>query len=153
MYHYEECGLGNIWLRDGYSVEEDEEYGELVSIHSVNDLHNAIGLYLITNKPELNGDEIRFLRKEMNLSQKNLAGLLGVGETSVRTWESERGKIGSPTDRLLRAFYKEHVQGDGELKSLIERLNHQERTFVPTEISFVYGANHSWHLSNSGTRQ
>ena len=70
MYHYEECSLSHIWLCNGYTIEQDEEYGELVSIHSVHDLHNAIGLHLITNKLELNGEEIRFLRKEMNLSQK-----------------------------------------------------------------------------------
>lgn len=149
MYHYEECGLSNVWLQDGYSIENDEEYGELVSIHSVHQLHEAIGIYLITHKSLLNGEEIRFLRKEMNLSQKNLAGLLGVGETSIRAWEAERGKIGSPTDRLLRAFYKEHAQGDGELKDLIDRLNHQERILEPQKVSFSYGDNHSWHADQA----
>ncbi|ATU52156.1 helix-turn-helix domain-containing protein [Acinetobacter baumannii] len=148
MYHYEECGLSNIWLQNGFTIENDEEFGELVSIQSVHELHNAIGLYLITHKPELNGEEIRFLRKELNLSQKNLAGLLRVGESSIRHWEAGRSLIGKPTDLLLRALYQEHVQGDGELRQLIENLNHQERTLVPSEISFSYGNNHSWHQTN-----
>ena len=46
------------------------------------------------------------LRKELNLSQKNLAGLLGVSETSIRHWEADRGLIGKPTELLLRALYK-----------------------------------------------
>lgn len=46
-----------------FEIETDEEYGELVSIASVNELHKTIGLYLINEKPELNGEEIRFLRK------------------------------------------------------------------------------------------
>ncbi|HAM4230431.1 TPA: transcriptional regulator, partial [Escherichia coli] len=54
MYHYEECGLSNIWLRNGFTIENDEDYGELVSIESVHELHNAIGLFLITQKPDLN---------------------------------------------------------------------------------------------------
>ncbi|EMO2348194.1 TPA: helix-turn-helix domain-containing protein [Acinetobacter baumannii] len=148
MYHYEECGLSNIWLRNGFTIENDEDYGELVSIESVHELHNAIGLFLITQKPDLNGEEIRFLRKELNLSQKNLAGLLGVSETSIRHWEADRGLIGKPTELLLRALYKEHVQADGKLRSMIESLNHQERTLVPSEISFSYGNNHSWHQTN-----
>ncbi|MDS7931835.1 helix-turn-helix domain-containing protein [Acinetobacter sp. V102_4] len=148
MYHYEESGLSNIWLQNGFTIENDEDFGELVSIQSVYDLHNAIGLYLITHKPELNGEEIRFLRKELNLSQRNLAGLLGVGESSIRHWEAGRSLIGKPTDLLLRALYQEHVQGDGELRKLIENLNHQERTLVPSEISFSYGNNQSWHQSN-----
>lgn len=145
MYHYEESGLSNVWLQNGYTIEDDEDYGELVSIHAVHELHNAIGLYLIMQKPDLTGEEIRFLRKELNLSQKNLAGVLGVGETSVRSWEADRGQIGKPAELLLRALYKEHAQGDGALRNMIEQLNHQERTLVPNEISFSYGANHSWH--------
>lgn len=150
MYHYEECGLSNIWLQNGFTIEEDDEYGELVSISSVHELHDTIGLFLITQKPELNGEEIRFLRKELNLSQKNLAGLLGVGETSVRNWESDRGLIGRPTELLLRALYKEQVQGNGKLRKMIEDLNHQERTLVNEEIRFSYGTNHSWkHNGNA----
>lgn len=148
MYHYKECGLSNIWLHDGYTISECEEFGELVSISSVNELHKIIGLYLISEVPGLTGEQIRFLRKELNLSQKNLAGLLGVDESSVRNWESDRGRIGSPTDRLLRAFYKEHVHGDGELKNMIEKLNQQERAFTPSEASFTYGETHSWHHSD-----
>lgn len=79
MYHYKECGLSNIWLHDGYAISECEEFGELVSISSVNELHKIIGLYLISEVPSLAGEQIRFLRKELNLSQKNLAGLLGGG--------------------------------------------------------------------------
>lgn len=147
MYHYQECGLSHVWLHDGYTIE-NSPYGETVSITAVNELHKVIGLYLVENKPELNGEEIRFLRKEMNLSQKNLAGLLGVGETSVRGWEADRGPIGSPTDRLLRAFYKEHVQGDGQLRQMIEKLNHQERTFVSPNMAFSYSGNSAWQANN-----
>lgn len=149
MYHYEECGLSNVWLQDGYSIEIDEEYGELVSIHSVHQLHDAIGYFLITNRPELNGEEIRFLRKEMNLSQKNLAGLLRVGESSIRNWENDRGSMGKPTELLFRALYKEHAHGDGELRKMIEALNHQERTLVLDNVTFAYGKNNSWHSSES----
>jgi DNA-binding transcriptional regulator YiaG len=144
MYHYEECGLSNVWLHDGYKIEEDELYGELVSIASVNDLHKTIGLYLINEKPELNGEEIRFLRKELNLSQKNLAGLIGVNESSVRNWESDRGDMSKPADRFLRALYKEHAHGGGELKEMIEKLNHQERAHASGNISFSYNHNRSW---------
>lgn len=144
MYRYEECGLSNVWLHDGYKIEEDELYGELVSISSVSDLHKAIGLYLINEKPELNGEEIRFLRKELNLSQKNLAGLIGVNESSVRNWETDRGDMSKPADRFLRALYKEHVHGGGELKAMVEKLNHQERNHASKSVSFSYNYNKSW---------
>ena len=152
MYHYKECGLSNVWLIDGFKIEVDEEYGEMVSISSVHDLHKTIGLYLINEKPELNGSDIRFLRKELNLSQKNLAGLLGVNESSIRGWESDRGKIGTPADRFVRALYKEHVHGGGELKDMIEKLNHQERVHENGNVSFSLRDNGSWRHSEYAAR-
>ncbi|MEB3754894.1 helix-turn-helix domain-containing protein [Acinetobacter sp. MD2(2019)] len=144
MYHYEECGLSNVWLIDGFEIEHDEAYGELVSIASVNELHKTIGLYLINEKPELNGEEIRFLRKELNLSQKNLAGILQVDESTVRNWESDRGKITKSAELLLRALYKEQAHGGGALMEMIEKLNHQERTLESDSMSFSYHRNRSW---------
>lgn len=144
MYHYEECGLSNVWLLDGYEVEVDEEYGELVSISSVHELHKTIGLYLINEKPELSGEEIRFLRKELNLSQKNLAGILKVDESTVRNWESGRVSITKPAELVLRALYKEQAHGGGALIEMIEKLNHQERTYESDNMSFSYDRNRSW---------
>lgn len=151
MYHYEECGLSNVWLHDGFTIEEDELYGELVSISSIESLHNAIGLYLINEKPELTGEEFRFLRKELNLSQKNLAGLIGVNESTLRGWEAGN-KIGTPADRFLRALYKEHAHGGGELKEMIEKLNHQERTLASDNVSFTLRNNGSWKYSECAAR-
>ena len=144
MYHYEECGLSDVWLIDGFKIVDDEEYGELVSIASVNELHKTIGLYLINEKPELNGEEIRFLRKELNLSQKNLAGILSVNESTVRNWESDRVEIGKPAELVLRALYKEQAHWGGALIDMIEKLNHQERTHETDNMSFSYSRNRSW---------
>lgn len=144
MYHYKECGLSEVYLIDGYNLEVDEEYGEMISISSVHELHKAIGLHLINEKPELNGEEIRFLRKELNLSQKNLAGILKVDESTVRNWESGRITIGKPAELVLRALYKEHAHGGGALIELIDKLNHQERTLGTDNMRFSYTRNHSW---------
>lgn len=152
MYHYKECGLTNVWLVDGFNIEVDEDYGEMVSISSVNDLHKTIGLYLINEKTELTGEEIRFLRKELNLSQKNLAGILSVDESTVRNWESERIAIGKPAELVLRALYKEHAHGGGALIEMIEKLNHQERIHESGEMNFSYSRNRSWKHRESEAR-
>lgn len=152
MYHYEECGLSNVWLRDGFEIEVDEEFGELVSISSVHELHKTIGLYLINEKPELNGEEIRFLRKELNLSQKNLAGILSVNESTVRNWETNRGSIGKPAELVLRALYKEQAHGGGALLEMIEKLNQQERNFSSENMNFSYTRNKSWKHNECDAR-
>jgi len=135
MLHYTECGLRNIWLRNGYTIRETP-YGEAVSIHDVEGLHRAIGLYLVDNKPRLNGAEIRFLRKELDLSQRDLADLLGVSEVTLRGWEKGRGRIPKPAERLLRSLYREHVAGDGRIRELIERLAELNRDIHWRRIEF-----------------
>lgn len=126
MIEYNSCGLPDVWLRNGYEVR-DTAYGRSVAIHDVEGLHRAIGLDLISRKPLLNGKEVRFLRKELDLSQTQLASLLGVGETSVRNWESGRQAITKPAERMLRILYREHVAGDGSIRELVERISELNR--------------------------
>lgn len=121
MFHYTSCGLRNVWLKNGFE-EKKTAYGKAIAIHNVEGLHRAIGLHLVTNKPRLSGAEIRFLRKELDLSQGALANMLGVGETTMRGWEKNRPKITKPAERLLRMMYREHVDGDGTIRKLVERI-------------------------------
>ena len=78
-YHYTECGLSNIYLENGFQYIETSR-GQAVSIKDASGLHRAIGLFLVTTKKDLIGEEIRFLRNEMLMSQHTLANLLGVSE-------------------------------------------------------------------------
>ena len=126
MFHYQTCGLPNVWLRNGYEVRETP-YGQSTSIHDLEGLHRAIGLSLACHAPRLNGAEVRYLRKELDFSQAHLARLLGVSENTVRGWENDRQVITGPAERMLRALYKEHVDGDGRIREMVERLSELNR--------------------------
>jgi putative transcriptional regulator len=119
MYHYTESGLSNVWLVNGYSVRKFE--GEpAVSITDADELHRVIGRAL-SCKPYLTAVELRFLRKELGLSQKRLADMLGTSEQTVSLWE-RRGKMPKGYDRIIRALYLEHLDGNVKIQELIERL-------------------------------
>lgn len=120
MYHYTECGLRNIWLENGYSVRKTA-YGKGVAIHDVEGLHRAIGRAL-AHKPQLTGSELRFLRKEMGLSQAALGALLGTSEQNVSLWE-RRGRIPKTSDRFVRLIYLEHTGKNVKIREMIESLN------------------------------
>lgn len=127
MYHYTDCGLLNVYLRNGYTIKETK-YGEAVAIHNLENLHQVLGMELVNNTPYLSGKEMKFLRKELDLSQKRLGEILGVSEMSIRNWESDRdNNISKPSERLLRILYQEHVNGDGSVRSLIDRINEIDR--------------------------
>lgn len=123
MHHYTDCGLRNVYLKNGYQAI-DTPYGKGVVIEDMDGLFRAIGLSLVNHKPRLSGAEVRYLRIGMNLSQHDLARILGVAETSLRGWENHRTKITKPAERLLRALYREHVAGDGSIREMVEALNH-----------------------------
>jgi DNA-binding transcriptional regulator YiaG len=119
-YRYTESGLTNVWLANGYTIRKTK-YGEGVSIRDMNGLHRALARAL-SNKPRLTGTEVRFLRKEMGLSQRGLGELLGATDQAVSLWE-RKGQLPKTADRLLRLIYVEHDQGNAPIRTTIQRIN------------------------------
>ena len=122
MYHYTESGLRNIWLVNGY-VEKRTPYGKAVSIRDLEGLHEYIGS-VIARQSNLSGPELRFLRKEMDMSQRELAEFIGTSEQNVSLWE-RRGRIPQAADRIVKLAYLEMTKKGGniKIKETIEFLN------------------------------
>lgn len=113
-YRYRECGLDNVYLQNGFEI-----VGNKVSIKNIEDLHDAIGRFLVEHKKDLTGKELRFLRHEMLMSQATLAYFLGVGWQSVNRWENGRTRFPKAAEALMRLLYREHRnEGSGIKKSL-----------------------------------
>lgn len=126
MFKYKGCGLKNIYLSNGY-IEKKTHYGKVVSIEDVEGLHRAIGSFLIKNKEKLSGAEFRFLRKEMNMSQKTFGELIGVEGQSVAIWE-KLGKIPKYADLFIRLFYMGRVIHENTvICELVDRLNEMDQ--------------------------
>ncbi len=122
-YHYLQCGLDNVYLRNGFEIEATK-YGETIRIHDIDGLHRAIGRCLIEERKALAGTEIRFLRHEMDLSQKMLAKLLEKSDQTVARWEKGESKADGPADRLIRLLYESFATHDERhsTRKLLERL-------------------------------
>ena len=138
VYHYTDSGLDNIYLQNGY-VRHKTAYGEGVSIQNTEALHKEIGRWLVSLPKPLNGAELRFLRLEMELTQRHLAGVINAQEQTLRLWEKHRTKaIPGSADRLLRAIYLEYIGGDGRIRRMLDRLatldqlKHAEGSFQKT---------------------
>src|SRR5579863_188106 len=122
MYHYTESGLDNIYLEDGFN-EHETPYGVAISIEDTAGLHKAIGRWLIEQPSPIRGAELRFLRIEMETTQRTLAAILGTTEQTLRLWEKYRTRaLPGSADRLLRALYSDYGQGDGSVRRMLERL-------------------------------
>jgi putative transcriptional regulator len=131
MYHYAECGLDNIYLVDGYSLRETD-YGRTVSIVDTEGLHTLIGKDIVESPSLMTGAEFRFLRLEMDISQKRIAALINADEQAVRRWEKARGKgVKGPGERMMRVLYMQFM-GDSEIRRKIERLAELDVLAHPT---------------------
>lgn len=145
MYHYTESGLDNIYLVNGYEFHETP-YGTGVSIRDTSGLHRTIGKWLISLPKPLAGAEVRFLRIEMDLSQKRLGALIGTGEQAVRRWERDRTKaIPGTADRLIRIVYDEYVGGDGSVRQLIDRLSELDQ--IESAQAKLRQEDHDWKIA------
>lgn len=121
-YHYTESGLDNVFLENGYTVHKTP-YGEGVSIKDTAGLHKLIGRWLINLPKRLNGAELRFLRLEMDMTQRSLAAIIGQDEQAVRRWEKNRTRpINGSADLLLRALYAEYIDGNVKIREAVDRL-------------------------------
>ena len=126
MIEYTGCGLPNIYLANGYA-EIETPFCKSVSIDDVEGLHRAIGMEIVNREPTLSGQEFRFLRKELELSQYKLGGLLGRDSQTIALWEKEKSDLPKMADMLLRAIYSEHLHENVQIINMIERLNELDR--------------------------
>ena len=105
MYHYRECGLSNVWLANGYEWVPTS-LGKAFRVRSADELEKVIERAVVAKPGPLTGQEFRYLRKSLHLSQCDLAKMLGNNEQTIALWEKRRGP---PlwADRLIRAFNSE----------------------------------------------
>jgi DNA-binding transcriptional regulator YiaG len=148
-YHYNDSGLDNVVLENGYIVHQTP-YGEGVAIQDTTGLHKAIGSWLIATPKPLDGAELRFLRLEMELTRRDLAAILGTTEQTLRLWEKNRRKsINGSADRLVRALYSEFIGGKGSIRSMVERLAQLDQCLA-TE-AHLRETDRAWQIDHAPT--
>ncbi len=140
-YHYAECGLDNIYLVNGFEYVETPR-GSGVMIQNLEGLHLAIGRMLVRERRSLRGKEFRFLRHELNLTQQNLALILGVNVQGVAQWEKDKPQNGipGPAQRLIRLLYEEHTKGNKKIMEPLKRLAELDEIMndgIDDDIDFV----------------
>lgn len=121
MYRYTECGLDNVFLKNGFTKEETP-YGKGVRIMNLDNLHKVIGLGITDSPNKMSGKEFRFLRLEMNLSQARIGKLFDVDEQTVARWEKGISQVPGPADKLMKTLFKESIKGDIKIKKALELL-------------------------------
>lgn len=149
QYHYTECGLNNIYLLNGYEITKNNS-DEEIFIHDIHGLHKAIGMALVCKQGLLIGDEIKFIRTTLDLSQSALAKLLGCTYQTILLWEKNKFAIPKTADRLLRVIFFGYLnpEKDKAIYELINEIADQEAEDLKGQkdkILFEESSN-QWHL-------
>ncbi len=126
LHHYKACGLDNVWLVNGFEVR-NSRYGETISYFDIDGLHAAIGRTIAGDNAPLAAKEFRFLRREMDLTQKLVSAYLGVTELTVGRWERGEVKITGPAAAALRTLYLGFCE-HGAIKEAVGRLAQLDKT-------------------------
>lgn len=144
MYHYTECGLPNIYLKNGVLIEhiDGEEYSSIIDIDN---LHKAIAQTLINKHSPLSNLEFKFLRIELNLSQKILGQRFGISEQTIARYEKGQSEIPRTTDAALRILYMESIKQHGTFGYLLDLLADTEAKAAEEKILLEEKLNH-WDI-------
>ena len=133
MYHYAESGLSNVYLKNGFTVEiiDGEEF---TSIDDMNGLHSTIAQVVVESRKPLTHEEFKFLRIELNVSQKMLATRFGVDEQTIARYEKGQTRIPRTTDAALRSLYMESLQKNSPVSYFLDLLADTEAEEAAKEI-------------------
>lgn len=119
MYRYRECGLDFVYLANGYEIHETD-YGTGVAIEAADSLDRAIAAALLRSTKRLSGQCVRFLRSQMDLTQKELADRVGTRRVTVARWEAKpHTPIPGAADRVLRVVYAGHLNSADLLDDVV----------------------------------
>ncbi len=133
MHHYLECGLSHVYLVNGFPWPD-----------TIGSLHTTIGKLLVQKAGAMDGDEIRFLRREMGMTQAVFGEKLDAFREAVCRWERGRDRIKPDKDVSLRKLYLEFVgcPCSIELLSRVMSVNDQDDGVIIMERH-----HHQWYLS------
>lgn len=143
MYHYDLCGLDNVYLASGYHLHETA-YGPGVSFEG--GLDDAIAEELVRHKPHLTGPEFRHIRLVLDRSQKELAQLMDVSEQSVARWEKGQTALPFLADMFIRTLWRDSRGERPPLAAEIERLWTLDETGWDKKV-FRYAKARGWKVA------
>jgi len=82
-------------------------------------------LFALIHKPaSLTGNELRFMRKVLELNTTDFGRLLGVTHAAVVKWENETTKINPSTEVLIRLRMLDHLSATSEeFKKVLQEID------------------------------
>jgi DNA-binding transcriptional regulator YiaG len=98
----------NVYI-EGIAVRLDDDGDKIITIPAVNELHRIIANGIVNHKKGMSGDELRFLRTEMGLTQSELSDVVHRDKQTIGRWERAEIEIDSSAEALIRRLAIEQL--------------------------------------------
>lgn len=113
-FHYTESGLRNVFI-EGLKTQIDDAGDEVILIPNIFGLHKVLAHCVITLSHGLRGEELRFLRTEMGLTQAELAEIVKKDHQTIGRWERGENTIDQNAEAVIRVVAAERLSIDRNL--------------------------------------
>src|SRR5215469_3545904 len=101
-YQFEESGLSNVVLC-GIELVRCEHCGnEEPIIRGMEEVVRTIALAVVSKPYRLAGEEIRYLRKYVEMTSDQFSRLLHVDRSTLSKWENNEDPVGAQSDLAIR---------------------------------------------------
>ncbi|MEY4975564.1 MAG: hypothetical protein RIQ97_759 [Pseudomonadota bacterium] len=117
--HYIDGGLDNVWLKAGYELKKTP-HGSNIRILDRDALQRALAYTLVGREGCLTGQEFRFLRRMLGLSQPRMGALMGFSRLAVARWEG-RNAVPLACDRCIRQWALAWLSGRMDWQESLEK--------------------------------
>jgi len=128
-YPFTECGLPNVVLQGVELIRCGKCSTEDAIIPKLNELMRVLALAVVCKPYRLRGEDVKFLRKYLKMTNDEFARLIHINKTNLSKWENNHDRIGPQSDRLIRIMAV--ILGEGlpqELERVIKSFPHIQGT-------------------------
>ena len=109
----------------------------------MNGLHKTIAQVIVDNDRPLKNEEFKFLRVQLNVSQRLLGNRFGVSEQTIARYEQGQSDIPRTTDAALRSLYMENLDKNNPISYFLDLLSDAEAKQAAKDI-LLEEVQHHW---------
>jgi DNA-binding transcriptional regulator YiaG len=122
LHHMTGIGLSNVYLLNGFHIDSDDG-DEAISYENIAGLYFEIGRAISSKPYTMRPDEFRFVRKQLEMSQSEVATLFDKSDQAIAKWEKGLLPVPKAESSLLKIVWLSQNVKASEFKSTVLSLN------------------------------
>jgi len=132
-------GLSNVYLANGFVVEDTPD-GPATTYQDLPGLYECLGERIASQPGNITGAELRFLRKQLGVSQGELGTRVGKGDQAVAKWEKGDQPVPRADGRIVQYAWLATFR-PRRLRGAVLASEPEERSLAPAHLLYMRSGN------------